>query len=184
MRAPRDRRRSVFEALALPCAGAVHRFAQRLTRDREAANDLVQEAYLRAYRSFDAFREGSNFRAWILAIEYSTFINQRRKEHRAPAQVNLSEVEASQPADVGWEAPRDVWTVARLEDALRALPDELQAVVGLVLVEELTYEEAAAVLQCPVGTVRSRLFRGRRALFDRLRESAAATGLLDGARKA
>ena len=183
MRSPPDRRRKVFESVALPCAGAVHRFALKLTRDPAAAADLLQEVLLRAYRSFDAFEPGTNCRAWMLAIAYSVFINMRRKGERAPAFVELSEVDAEQVPDAGWSVDRDVWTGARLESALHALPEEIRAVVLLVLVEELTYEEAAAVLRCPVGTVRSRLFRGRRALFALLRQQAAEAGLLDGARK-
>ena len=119
----------------------------------------------------------------MLAIAYSVFTNMRRKDDRAPALVELSEVDAEQVPEAGWSVDRDVWTGARLESALHALPAEIRAVVVLVLVEELTYEEAAAVLRCPVGTVRSRLFRGRRTLFTLLRQQAAEAGLLERAEK-
>jgi RNA polymerase sigma factor (sigma-70 family) len=178
-----DRRRKAFEAVALPCAGPVHRFLLRLTRDAETASDLVQDVFLRAYRSFDAFEEGTDCRAWMLAIAYSVFINMRRKHGRSPPLVDLSEVDADEVADQGWSAPRDVWTGARLETALLGLPDEIRAVVVLVLIEELTYEEAARVLGCPVGTVRSRLFRGRRALFSSLTAQAAEAGMGHETRK-
>jgi RNA polymerase sigma-70 factor (ECF subfamily) len=181
---PPDRRREVFEAVALPCAAAVHRFVRRLTRDPETAADLVQDVFLRAYRSFDAFEPGSNCRAWLLAIAYSVFINRHRKDRRAPPLVELSEVDAEQVPAAGWSVQRDFWTGARLESALLDLPEEIRAVVVLVLIEELTYVEAAQVLNCPVGTIRSRLFRGRRALFVSLQEQAADAGLLDGTRKA
>jgi RNA polymerase sigma-70 factor, ECF subfamily len=183
METPPDSRREVFAAVALPCAAAVHRFALRLTRDPEIAADILQDVFLRAYRSFDAFEPGSDCRAWLLSIAYSVFVNRRRKDRRSPPLVELSEVDAEQVPEAGWSVQRDLWTGARLETALLALPEEFRAVVVLVLVEELTYEEAAQVLKCPVGTIRSRLFRGRRALFVSLHETAAEAGLLDGARK-
>src|SRR5215813_2871276 len=183
MRSPPDRRRKIFEAVALPCAGPVHRFLLRLTRDPETASDLVQDVFLRAYRSFDAFEEGTDCRAWMLAIAYSVFINMRRKGGRAPPLVALSEVDADDVPDPRWLVPRDVWTGARLETALLALPEVIRAVVVLVLIEELTYEEAARVLGCPVGTVRSRLFRGRRALFASLQAQGAEAGLQHETRK-
>ena len=183
MRSPPDRRRELFEAAALPCAGAVHRFILKLTRDPAMAEDLVQDIFLRAYRSFDAFEEGTNCRAWLLSIAYSVFINRRRKEDRSPRLVEFSEIDSEQVPDPGWSVHRDVWTGARLETALLALPEGIRAVVVLVLIEELTYEEAAAVLRCPVGTIRSRLFRGRRALFTSLQQQAAEAGLLDVTRK-
>src|SRR5215475_10753074 len=106
MRSPPDRRRKIFEAVALPCAGSVHRFLLRLTRDAETASDLVQDVFLRAYRSFDAFKEGTDCRAWMLAIAYSVFVNMRRKGGRSPQLVELSEVEAEDVADPGWSGPR------------------------------------------------------------------------------
>jgi RNA polymerase sigma-70 factor (ECF subfamily) len=183
MEARQDKRRSAFEAVALPCAAAVHRFSLRLTRDPHTAADLVQEVFLRAYRSFDDFRTGSDCRAWLLSIAYSVFINMHRKDRRGPPIADLSSLESEPPASIEWNLRRDVWTRARIEQALLELPEEIRAVVLLVLIEELTYDEAARVLGCPIGTVRSRLFRGRRALLTALRDQAADSGFLGLTRK-
>lgn len=183
MEAREDKRRSAFEAVALPCAAAVHRFSLRLTGDPHTAADLVQEVLLRAYRSFDDFRTGTDFRAWLLSIAYSVFINMRRKDRRTPPIAELSSLESEPPDSIEWNLRGDVWTRARLQRALLDLPEEIRAVVLLVLLEEFTYEEAAGVLGCPVGTVRSRLFRGRRALLTALRDHAAESGLLALTRK-
>lgn len=174
-------RRAAFEAAALPCAGAVHRFALRLTRDPHAAADLVQEAFLRGYRSFEAFQPGTNCRAWLLAIVYSVFVNMHRKHRRAAEGAEAAEEETG--PSVEWNAPLDVWTRERVEKAVLELPEPIRAVVVLVLIEDLTYEEAAKVLGCPLGTVRSRLFRGRRALFGTLHAEAEEAGLLGAQRK-
>jgi RNA polymerase sigma-70 factor (ECF subfamily) len=183
MGASPDTRRAAFEAVALPCAAAVHRFCLRLTHDPQAAADLVQDAFLRAYRNFEDFRPGTDCRAWLFSIAYSVFINMHRKEQRAPPSTELSSLESEPSSSIEWNVPRDVWTRARIEQALLELPDEIRAVVVLVLIEELTYEETAAVLGCPTGTVRSRLFRGRRALFSALQDQAADSGLVVRSRK-
>jgi len=173
-----DRLRSAFEAVALPCAAAVHRFSLRLTGDPHAAADLVQEVFLRAYRSFDEFQTGTDCRAWLLSIAYSVFINMRRRNRRGPPLADLSSLETEPPEAIRWDVQCDVWTRARIEQALGELPDEIRAVVVLVLIEGLTYEETAAALDRPIGTIRSRLFRGRRALLTTLRDQAAESGLL------
>jgi RNA polymerase sigma-70 factor (ECF subfamily) len=183
MSAVPDNQRAAFEAVALPCAAAVHRFALRLTRDPDSAADLTQEVFLRAYRSFTDFQPGTDCRSWLFAITYSVFINMHRKDHRAPRMTELREEAAEEVSSVEWNVRGDVWTRARIEEALLDLPDPIRLVVVLVLVEELTYEEAAKVLACPLGTVRSRLFRGRRALFTALHAQAAEAGLLPTSRK-
>jgi len=183
MTAVPDNQRAAFEAAALPCAAAVHRFALRLTRDPDSAADLMQEVFLRAYRGFADFQPGTDCRAWLFAIAYSVFINMHRKDRRAPQMAELRDEVAEDLSSVEWNVRRDVWTRARIEEALLDLPEPIRLVVVLVLVEELTYEEAAKVLGCPLGTVRSRLFRGRRALFSALHAQAAEGGLLPIARK-
>ena len=166
----RDRRRSRFEAETLPWMRALYGFAVRLARDPDDARDLVQESYLRAFRTFDNFVPGTNARAWLFRILFSVFANDRRKKGRQRV-VALAELEPhfDRVAMEAWRngrgAARVVENVAALEEALACLPEEFRAVVLLIDVEGLTYGEAAEALQCPVGTVRSRLSRARRGLF-------------------
>ena len=180
-------RRARFEANALPYMRSVHCAALHLTRQPEDARDLVQETFLRAYRTFDSFRPGTNAKAWLLKILYSVFVNRYRKARREPPVVPLEEVEAqferllarsgAEPAPWGWDsgpAP----TAPEVEGALASLPATYRDVVLLVDVHELTYEEAAAALGCPVGTVRSRLFRARKLLFVALHDYAYKAGYM------
>lgn len=178
-------RRARFEDTALPWMRALYGTALRLTRGSEDASDLVQETYLRAFRSFDSFVPGTNCKAWLFKILYSVFINRFRKAQREPAGVSIDELEkrydlwvkggGDQPP-----APPDPGTFAasEVEAALRQLPEAFRSAVLLVDVEELTYEEAAAALDCPVGTLRSRLFRARKLLFAALQGYARQTGRL------
>ena len=182
--------RTEFEATALPLMKAVYTMALRLTRRDEEARDLVQETYLRAYRTFGNFRPGTNCRAWLLTILYSIFVNRYRKRQREPHVISIEELEEkfhrSVEAHDGGEFLTDkrdgslVWTDREVEAALDALPEAFRATVLLVDVEELSYEEAAAALDCPVGTVRSRLSRARKHLFVRLREHARRGGYSPG----
>ena len=165
-----DDRRSRFESEALPWMRPLYGFAVRLTRDPHDASDLVQECYLRAFRTFDNFVSGSNAKAWLFRILFSVFANDQRKRRRQRV-VALEELEShfDRVAMESWRsgggAARAVEDAAALEEALACLPEEYRAVVLLVDVEGLTYGEAAQTLQCPVGTVRSRLSRARRGLF-------------------
>ena len=150
-----------------------------MTRDAEASRDAVQEALLRAYRTFDGFTEGTNPRAWLFTILHSVLRNRWRRSE-VERRVLLKGAEdtrfdetlaaAAQPG-AGWSSPE-------VEQALRRLPGEYREAVLLVDVEELSYEEAAAIADCPVGTLRSRLHRGRRALYVELESFAHRTGLL------
>lgn len=180
-------RRLAFEALALPFTRNLYGAALRLTRRPEDASDLVQETFLRAYRTFDNFVRGTNAKAWLFTIQYSVFVNRYHKERRAPVSVPLHEIDErylgsigeADPAMGAWLLPERA-TGEAVDSALREIPESFRSAVLLVDVEELSYEEAAAVLGCPVGTVRSRLFRGRKLLFVRLREHAQKTGYVKG----
>ena len=178
-------RRDDFERVALPVAPALYRTAHRLSRRPEDAKDLVQETFLRAYRTFDNFREGTNVKAWLFTIMYSIVANRWRAERRAPDEVAVDDMESRFGAAIAsTDRGPEQSLLARLDAApevdraLRDLPDAQRATVLLVDVEELTYEEAAAALDCPVGTVRSRLARGRKQLFVTLTEYARRTGAL------
>ncbi len=166
----RDGRRTRFESEALPWMRPLYGFAVRLARDPEEASDLVQESYLRAFRTFDNFVPGTNAKAWLFRILFSVFANDRRKRRRQRV-VALEELEPhfDRVAMESWRdgrgAARAVENAAALEEALACLPEEHRAVVLLVDVEGLSYGEAADALGCPVGTIRSRLSRARRSLF-------------------
>lgn len=179
-------RRTEFEGLALPFMSAVYATARRLTRGGDDAADLVQETYLRAYRTFQNFTAGTNCRAWLLTIMYSVFTNHYHKTRRDAATVSIDDLEGrfqeylEAPDDAGAAATtaevRGVRLNPEVEDALTRLPEEFRAAVLFVDVEGLSYDEAAAALGCPVGTVRSRLYRGRRLLFAALQHYAATLG--------
>ena len=177
-----------FEALALPFMDALYHQALHLTRRPEDAGDLVQETFLRAYRTFGNFTAGTNGRAWLFTILYSIFINKYRKAQREPEVVSMDELEEQhhrELADQAWDgefarlAGADgAWQEPEITAALGKLPEEFRAAILLVDVEQLPYEEAAGVLNCPVGTLRSRLFRARRVLFVELRDYARQRGFV------
>ena len=169
----------------MPHAPALYRTAYRLIGGPEDAGDLVQETFLRAYRTFDNFQPGTNEKAWLFTVLYSIASNRWRAERRAPDEVPVDDVESRFGVAMATaEANAEQMLLARLESspevdgALRALPEAQRAAVLLVDVEELSYEEAAVALECPVGTVRSRLARGRRQLFVSLADYARRTGVL------
>ena len=181
-----------FESAALPFMGALYHKALVLTRRPEDASDLVQETYLRAYRSFSSFAEGTNCKAWLFTIQYSIFVNKYRKAQREPDTISIDEADSALDhalADENWDADFAAltgtaldWQEPEVSDALGRLPEDFRSAILLVDVEELSYEEAAGVLGCPVGTLRSRLSRARRILFVTLRDYAQARGFLRGGR--
>jgi RNA polymerase sigma-70 factor (ECF subfamily) len=165
-------RRAAFESTCLPLMRALHGFAIRLSRKPEDASDLVQETLLRAYRTFQSFEPGTNARAWLLKILHTVFLNRIRKERRSADWLPLDEVVERVPAAlVNAHQP----SAAELESALQSLPEPFRVAILLVDVEGLTYEEAAAALTCPVGTVRSRLHRARAMMLARLQPTPAST---------
>ena len=177
-----------FEAVALPFMDALYGKALHLTHSPADAGDLVQETYLRAYRAFASFTPGTNCKAWLFTILYSIFINQYRKDQRAPDMVSMDELEDHfhrTLAGENWEndfnslAGSELhWQGPEVNAALDKLPEQFRSAVLLVDVEGLSYEEAAGVLDCPVGTLRSRLSRARKILFLELRDYARKTGFI------
>jgi RNA polymerase sigma-70 factor (ECF subfamily) len=165
---------------------AVYHSARRLARREDEARDLVQDTMLRAYRAFDGFTPGTNARAWLLTILYSVFVNQYRRTAREPAQVSIEELEARHAhelaaAEVELPDPfGGTWSEAAVEAAVAELPEAFRLTVLLVDVDDLSYEEAAKVLGCEIGTVRSRLFRARRLLAASLTDFARQRGLVRG----
>ena len=160
-----------FTREALSHVDSLYGTALRLTRRPADAEDLVQDTYLKAFRSASQFKPGTNLKAWLFTILHNTYRNMRRHDGRNPVDVDSEYVEtAPQPASE--YSPEQLLTRATLDadlqEALDGLPDTFRQAVWLRDVEELTYAEIAEVLDVPIGTVMSRISRGRRALFDRL----------------
>ena len=183
---PAARTDPVFEEELLASIEAVHRFALRLARDRSAAEDLVQETYLRALAHRDQYTVGTNCRAWLFTICRNVFVKGAVRDARELA-TDDAELEAMGAAAVhGAVAASDptgaVFERADLDDAVRRaldkLPEEYRVVVALVDIEDQSYRVVAEILGIPVGTVRSRLFRGRRLLQQDLLAYAMDAGLI------
>lgn len=168
----------LFEQWALPHKDHLYSACLYLTRNKEEAEDLFQETYLRAFRFFHQFALGTNCRAWLLTIMHNAFKNRYPQRLRAARTVEFddAEYEYERKLLAEGEGSRDnpaELLLSRVVDseiteALRALPEEYRTTVLLVDVEELTYDEAAVVLSCPIGTIRSRLSRARRSLHKTL----------------
>ena len=178
---------SRFEAEALPLLSGLYSAAYRLTRNRADAEDLVQETYLRAYRAFDQFQEGTNLRAWLYRILTNTFINSYRKKQRQPQTISDDEIEDwylySKMAERGAEPSAETSVIESLPDedvqeALSSLPEQFRIAVLLADVEGFSYKEIAEITNVPIGTVMSRLHRGRRALEKRLWDVVRERGLV------
>ena len=186
MLAARDKRAD-FERQALVHTDALFGAAYRLTRNPRDAEDLVQDAFLRAYRFWDSYQQDSNCKAWLLRIVTNTFINeyQRKKRSREVLDAATAEQDATDGVLVHADAndkqsPEKALLDRSVSDdvqrALDALPDDFRTAVVLCDVNGLSYKEIAEIMDCPVGTVMSRLFRGRKLLATALREFAQAEG--------
>jgi RNA polymerase sigma-70 factor, ECF subfamily len=170
-----------FEAEALASLDSLYRTALRLTRVPADAEDLVQETYLKAFRAADQFKPGTNLRAWLFTILHNTARNRARDRARSTVSVDSETVEQAADAPpvgsrtVAAETPESLLmreTLAPdLQAALDALPEAFRQAVWLRDVEEFSYAEIAAVLNIPIGTVMSRISRGRQALYERLQTS-------------
>jgi RNA polymerase sigma-70 factor, ECF subfamily len=179
---PRPDLRVEFEQLVLPVLPVLYRTARHLAHPPVDPSDLVQETCLRAYRTFANFERGTNVKAWLFTILYSIAANvaSRSRRHPEVSVDDLDEQIAGDRADEELALLRHLDAAPHIEAALGQLPDDFRNAVVLVDLEDLTYEEASSVLGCPVGTLRSRLFRGRRGLFRALKDYARETGLLKG----
>ena len=172
----------------MPFMDALYHKALVLTRTPEDAGDLVQETFLRAFKNFSSYTGGTNCKAWLFTIQYSIFVNKYRKAQREPDLVSFDELETGFErllTDEQWPGvctafaePSVDWSAPEVGGALTELPEIFRTAVLLVDVEGLTYEEAAGVVDCPVGTLRSRLFRARRILFVKLRDYAQRVGVI------
>jgi RNA polymerase sigma-70 factor (ECF subfamily) len=162
-----------FTREALSYVDSLFGTALRLTRRPADADDLVQDTYLKAFRSASQFQRGTNLKAWLFTILHNTFRNMRRHDGRNPVDVDSEYVEQAPSRAPNEFSPEELLTRATLDQdlqaALDALPGAFRQAVWLRDVEELTYAEIAGVLGVPIGTVMSRISRGRRALHERLR---------------
>jgi len=182
-----DALRSRFERDALPLLPGLYSAALRLTRNPADAEDVVQETFLRAYRGFSGFTEGTNLKAWLYRILTNTFINAYRKKKRQPAEVLEDELPDWYLYDrLGGEgavASAEATVLEAIPDedvraALDSLPEAFRMAVWLADVEGFSYKEIAEILDVPIGTVMSRLHRGRKALEKRLWETMRERGLV------
>jgi RNA polymerase sigma-70 factor (ECF subfamily) len=177
-------KRLLFEQFALPHLDALYSAALRLTRNPDDAKDLLQETILRAFRCFHQFAPGTNCRAWMLTILYNNFRNIcRRGRHERSAEDSEIERELDArvpPGDPALCNPEDLLATRmagrRIEAALNTLPPEFREALLLVDVQDLNYQEVAIVLDVPLGTVKSRVSRGRALMRLALGKSGAARG--------
>ena len=172
-----------FEAIMVPHMDVLFNYALYLTSDKDTASDLLQETYLKAFRFFEKFEEGTNARAWLYRIMRNTFINEYRRIKRLPDLVEYDEQISSyqmlpreeEQTDLRRQINGDLFD-DDLAGAIGSLPDKFRSVILLRDVEDLPYEEIAEALEIPIGTVRSRLHRARAILFAKLKDYATARG--------
>jgi RNA polymerase sigma-70 factor (ECF subfamily) len=179
--AQKSAKHRAFEKEALPHASLLYNYALRMTNNTADAEDLLQETFLKAYRFWDQYEQGTNVRAWLFRILKNSFINRYRKESKEPDTVDFDDVQNYYTAPKSDTAEKEQnWFAGLLTDdvakAIADLPDDFRTVVILCDIEGLTYEEIAEFVKVPLGTVRSRLHRGRRLLRAELLEYARAKG--------
>jgi RNA polymerase sigma-70 factor (ECF subfamily) len=174
----------VFNNEFLPHIRSMYNFGYRLTLDRDTANDLVQDTYLKAYRFIESFQKGTNAKAWLFRILKNSFINDYRKKSKEPNKVDYQEVETYYNSE---DVDRQITPDLRVEslnnmigdeisNALNSLDVDFKTVIILCDLEGFKYEEMAKILDIPIGTVRSRLHRARNLLKEKLGEYAKTMG--------
>ena len=175
-----------FQQEAIPHMDILYNYALRMTSNPDDAHDLVQETFLKAYRFWDKYEKGTNIKAWLFRILKNSYINRYRKETKEPDTVDYEDIQnfyhtiryqSSDPNDL-----QEKIFGGLLEDdvarALESLPEDFRTVVILCDIEGLTYEEIAEFVDCPIGTVRSRIHRGRKMLRVKLFDYAKKRGLV------
>ena len=183
--------RREFEQTALPLLDNMYGAAMRLTRDPAEAEDLVQDSMVRAYRFWDTFKQGTNVKAWLFTILRNTFINgyhRRGRQRSFQSDVNAQMRSLGPAVAVGnstsqppgpEEAVATQITTARIREALDSLPPDYRMAVTLADLEGLSYKEIAEAMDCPIGTVMSRIYRGRKVLHKLLYDHAREIGMVE-----
>ena len=176
-----------FERDAMEYAPQLYSAALRMTRNPADAEDVVQETFLKAYRAYNSFQEGTNLKAWLYRILTNTYINRYRKQQRRPSEVELGELqdlylfrrlgETSGAERSTEEAVLEGMVDSDIKEALESLPERFRMPVLLADIEGFSYKEIAEILDVPIGTVMSRLHRGRKALQKKLWSVAEQRGL-------
>jgi RNA polymerase sigma-70 factor (ECF subfamily) len=181
--------RGRFTELAMPHMQALYSAALRMTRNPADAEDLVQETFLKAYRAFDRYEDGTNLRAWLYKILTNTFINSYRAAKRRPEKADVEDIEdlylyrrlGELRGDEGRSAEDEVFdrfTDDEVKLAIESLPEAFRIAVLLADVEGFSYKEIAEITEVPIGTVMSRIHRGRKALQKALLDFAVGRGLV------
>jgi RNA polymerase sigma-70 factor (ECF subfamily) len=181
---------SRFEQLLQPIVGVAYGTAVRLTRSRTDAEDLVQDAALLAFKAFDSFEPGTNFKAWFFRILTNAFYSRHRKEKHDRANISTDDLPPlylyTRTAEIGLHSQEpdpaaalmDRFDSEQVAAALDALPTEYRTVATFYFIEDFSYQQIADIVGCPVGTVRSRLHRGRRMLQKALWRVAQERGIV------
>ena len=178
-------RRKLFESEALPHMEALLRTALRMTKNQSDADDLAQEAIVKAYRNWDKFESGTNCRAWLFRIMTNIFINDYRSKSRSPVSVDVDDIDDNylygQLASQGLERNPEQELFNKILDddvtkAIEALPDDFRMVIVLSFIENFSYQEIADIMDLQLGTVKSRLHRGRKLLQKQLYDYAVRNG--------
>lgn len=187
------KKRKEFEDATLTYTDILYSTALRLSKNKEEAEDLVQDTFLKAYKFYDKFEWGTNLKAWLLKILTNTFINNYKKNNRSVLMNDDYDIEPEYDVFISKEAaktfqnPEDLFFrkifAEDLDKALKKLPPEFRMVIILSDLEELSYKEISEILECPLGTVMSRLHRGRKLLQKYLIDHALDMGIINKEQK-
>ncbi len=181
---------ATFAESAMPLMDQLYSAAMRMTRNAADAEDLVQETYMKAYRAYDRFEEGTNLKAWMYRILTNSYINRYRSKQRRPDESDIADVEdmylyrrlgGEQASSLGTSAEEAFLssvTDETVKAAIEAIPENFRIAVLLADVEGFAYKEIAEILEIPIGTVMSRIHRGRKALEKQLHDFAEERNLL------
>lgn len=177
----------VFEKELFPHVDALHTFAYHLTYEEEFAKDLVQETYLKAYRFLDKYKRGTNAKAWLFKILKNAYINHYRKKSKRPTKVDFEDIisyhDSENESNTKYFDLREEIFESMMGDevtiAINSLPVDFRTVILLCDIEGFTYDEISKIVDIPTGTVRSRLFRARNMLKEKLKTYAESLGFED-----
>jgi RNA polymerase sigma-70 factor (ECF subfamily) len=181
-----DKKYKDFDTEIIPHINALNSFALKMTNDMDDAGDLVQDTLLKAFRFFDKFEKGTNAKAWLFQILKNSFINNYRKNSREPNRVDYEDVQNFYESIKADEVKTNHYENDAFSDvlddeiahALSLLPDDFRTIVFLSDIEAYTYEEISDFMDCPIGTVRSRLHRARKMLYTLLYQYAGENGYI------